>query len=126
MLMDDVAAASKTAMSETAGILGDDLAVNAEQAVGFESSRELPVLWAIGKGSLLNKAIVPLAFLLHALMPSALDVVLLCGAGFLAYEGAEKVWHKVHAAGASRMPTNPTCLRPKNKGRVDCGRGAVH
>ena len=67
MLMDDVAAASKTAMSETAGILGDDLAVNAEQAVGFESSRELPVLWAIGKGSLLNKAIVvPLAFLLHA------------------------------------------------------------
>ena len=49
MLMDDVAAASKTTMSETAGILGDDLAVNAEQAVGFESSRELPVLWAIGK-----------------------------------------------------------------------------
>jgi len=108
VLMDDVAAASKTAMSETAGILGDDLAVNAEQAVGFESSRELPVLWAIGKGSLLNKAIVvPLAFLLHALMPSALDVVLLCGAGFLAYEGAEKVWHKVHAAGASSHADKP-------------------
>ena len=108
MLMDDVAAASKTAMSETAGILGDDLAVNAEQAVGFESSRELPVLWAIGKGSLLNKAIVvPLAFLLHALMPSALDAVLLCGAGFLAYEGAEKVWHKVHAAGASSHADKP-------------------
>ena len=108
MLMDDVAAASKTAMSETAGILGDDLAVNAEQAVGFESSRELPVLWAIGKGSLLNKAIiVPLAFLFHSLMPSALDVVLLCGAGFLAYEGAEKVWHKVHAAGASSHADKP-------------------
>lgn len=108
VLMDDVAAASKTAMSETAGILGDDLAVNAEQAVGFESSRELPVLWAIGKGSLLNKAIVvPLAFLLHALMPSALDAVLLCGAGFLAYEGAEKVWHKVHAAGASSHADKP-------------------
>ena len=108
MLMDDVAAASKTAMSETAGILGDDLAVNAEQAVGFESSRELPVLWAIGKGSMLNKAIVvPLAFLLHALMPSALDAVLLCGAGFLAYEGAEKVWHKVHAAGASSHADKP-------------------
>ena len=102
MLMDDVAVASKTAMAETAGILGDDLAVNAEQAVGFESSRELPVLWAIGKGSLLNKAIiVPLAFLFHSLMPSALDVVLLCGACFLAYEGAEKVWHKIHAAGAT-------------------------
>ena len=109
MLMDDVAAAGKTAMSETAGILGDDLAVNAEQAVGFEPSRELPVLWAIGKGSLLNKAIVvPLAFLLHALMPSALDAVLLCGAGFLAYEGAEKVWHKVHAAGASAHAEQPT------------------
>lgn len=108
VLMDDVAAASKTAMSETAGILGDDLAVNAEQAVGFESSRELPVLWAIGKGSLLNKAIVvPLAFLLHALMPSTLDAVLLCGAGFLAYEGAEKVWHKVHAAGASSHADKP-------------------
>ena len=109
MLMDDVAAAGKTAMSETAGILGDDLAVNAEQAVGFESSRELPVLWAIGKGSLLNKAIVvPLAFLLHGLMPSALDAVLLCGAGFLAYEGAEKVWHKVHVAGASLHAEKPT------------------
>ena len=108
MLMDDVAAAGKTAMSETAGILGDDLAVNAEQAVGFEPSRELPVLWAIGKGSLLNKAIVvPLACLLHALMPSALDAVLLCGAGFLAYEGAEKVWHKVHAAGASSHAEQP-------------------
>ena len=102
MLMDDVAVASKTAMAETAGILGDDLAVNAEQAVGFESSRELPVLWSIGKGSMMNKAIiVPLAFLFHSLIPSALDVVLLCGAGFLAYEGAEKVWHKIHPGRAS-------------------------
>ena len=102
MLMDDVAVASKTAMAETAGILGDDLAVNAEQAVGFESSRELPVLWSIGKGSMMNKAIiVPLAFLFHSLIPSALDVVLLCGAGFLAYEGAEKVWYKIHPGRAS-------------------------
>ena len=102
MLMDDVAVASKTAMAETAGILGDDLAVNAEQAVGFESSRELPVLWSIGKGSMMTKAIiVPLAFLFHSLIPSALDVVLLCGAGFLAYEGAEKVWHKIHSGRAS-------------------------
>ena len=109
MLMDDVAVASKTAMTETAGILGDDLAVNAEQAVGFEPSRELPVLWAIGKGSLLNKAIiVPLAFLFHSLMPSALDVVLLCGAGFLAYEGAEKVWHKIHVASATSHADKPT------------------
>ena len=109
MLMDDVAVASKTAMTETAGILGDDLAVNAEQAVGFEPSRELPVPWAIGKGSLLNKAIiVPLAFLFHSLMPSALDVVLLCGAGFLAYEGAEKVWHKIHVAGATSRADKPT------------------
>jgi len=109
MLMDDVAVASKTAMAETAGILGDDLAVNAEQAVGFESSRELPVLWSIAKGSLLNKAIiVPLAFLFHSLMPSALEVVLLCGAGFLAYEGAEKVWHKFHAGGSSSHANDST------------------
>ncbi len=109
VLMDDVAVASKTAMAETAGILGDDLAVNAEQAVGFESSRELPVLWSIAKGSLLNKAIiVPLAFLFHSLLPSALEVVLLCGAGFLAYEGAEKVWHKIHAGGSSSHANDST------------------
>lgn len=92
-LMDDVAMMSKVAGKKTAGILGDDLAVNAEKASGFMSSRELPVLWAITKGSFLNKLIIlPLAFLLSAFLPSAVTVILLIGGLYLAYEGAEKIW----------------------------------
>lgn len=91
-LMDDVALLSKVAAKKTAGILGDDLAVNAEKASGFVSSRELPVLWAISKGSLLNKAIIlPLAFLLTAFIPWLINVVLVLGGLYLAYEGAEKI-----------------------------------
>ena len=92
-LMDDVATMSKVAGKKTAGILGDDLAVNAEKASGFVSSRELPVLWAITKGSLLNKAIIlPIAFLLSAFLPQAITVILIIGGLYLAYEGAEKVY----------------------------------
>jgi len=91
-LMDDVAAASKIATGKTAGILGDDLAVNAEKATGFLSSRELPVLWAITKGSLLNKLIiVPIALLLTAFFPAAIKVILVLGGFYLAYEGVEKI-----------------------------------
>jgi len=91
-LMDDVSIMSKVAAKKTAGILGDDLAVNAEKASGFVSSRELPVLWAIGKGSLLNKIIIlPVAFLLSAFFPLAITVILILGGLFLAYEGAEKI-----------------------------------
>ena len=76
-IMDDVAVMSKVAAKKTAGILGDDLAVNAEKASGFASSRELPVLWAISKGSLLNKVIIlPIAFLLSAFLPVAIIVIL--------------------------------------------------
>lgn len=91
-LMDDVAAASKIATRKTAGILGDDLAVNAEKATGFLESRELPVLWAITKGSFLNKLIiVPVALLLTALAPSVITVILIAGGFYLAFEGTEKV-----------------------------------
>lgn len=91
-LMDDVAMMSKIATKKTAGILGDDLAVNAEKASGFVSSREIPVLWAITKGSFLNKLIIlPLAFLLSYFIPWLITVVLLLGAVYLAYEGAEKI-----------------------------------
>ena len=91
-LMDDVAVASKIATRKTAGILGDDLAVNAEKATGFLASRELPVLWAITKGSLLNKLIIiPIALLLNALFPAAIKVILILGGCYLAYEGAEKI-----------------------------------
>jgi hypothetical protein len=92
-IMDDVAVMSKIAAKKTAGILGDDLAVNAEKASGFASSRELPVLWAISKGSLLNKVIIlPIAFLLSAFFPVAIIVILVLGGLFLAYEGAEKIY----------------------------------
>ena len=91
-LMDDVAVMSKVAAKKTAGILGDDLAVNAEKASGFLSSRELPVLWAITKGSLLNKVIIlPVAFLLSAFFPVLIIIILVLGGLYLAYEGAEKV-----------------------------------
>tara|TARA_B100000809_G_C15126730_1_gene526593 strand:- start:2430 stop:3317 length:888 start_codon:yes stop_codon:yes gene_type:complete len=93
VLMDDVAVMGKIATKKTAGILGDDLAVNAEKASGFLSTRELPVLWAITKGSFLNKLIIlPIAFLLSAFLPQAVIVLLLLGGLYLAYEGAEKIY----------------------------------
>lgn len=93
VLLDDVASLSKIATKKTAGILGDDLAVNAEKASGFTSSREIPVLWAITKGSFLNKLIIlPVAFILSAFLPIAVTVILVLGGLYLAYEGAEKIW----------------------------------
>ncbi len=91
-LMDDIAVASKVATRKTAGILGDDLAVNAEKATGFLASRELPVLWSIAKGSLINKLIiVPVALLLNAFFPVAIKIALVLGGFYLAYEGVEKI-----------------------------------
>jgi predicted DNA repair protein MutK len=91
-LMDDVAVATKVATRKTAGILGDDLAVNAEKATGFLSSRELPVLWAITKGSFINKLIiVPVALLLNAFFPAVIKIILILGGLYLAYEGVEKI-----------------------------------
>src|SRR5690606_28982666 len=85
-------AMSKVAAKKTAGILGDDLAVNAEKASGFASARELPVLWAITKGPFLNKLIIlPVAVLLRAFLPWAVTVILILGGIYLAYEGAEKI-----------------------------------
>ncbi|GGE41184.1 hypothetical protein EV200_101686 [Pedobacter psychrotolerans] len=91
-LMDDVAVTAKIATRKTAGILGDDLAVNAEKATGFLSSRELPVLWSITKGSLINKIIiVPIALLLNFFFPIAIKYILILGGFYLAYEGVEKI-----------------------------------
>ncbi|MPM89110.1 Inner membrane protein YedI [bioreactor metagenome] len=91
-LMDDIAVTSKVATKQTAGILGDDLAVNAEKATGFLSSREIPVLMAIMKGSFINKLIIlPIAFLLQWLYPPAIKVILVFGGLYLAYEGTEKI-----------------------------------
>lgn len=109
-LMDDVAVMSKIAAKKTAGILGDDLAVNAEKASGFISSREIPVLWAIAKGSFLNKLIIlPIAFLLSAFFPLAIIIILVLGGLFLAYEGAEKIYeyffHHPHSTAQITMET---------------------
>lgn len=91
-LMDDVAVSAKIATRKTAGILGDDLAVNAEKATGFLSSRELPVLWSITRGSFVNKLIiVPVALLLNSFFPAAISTILIIGGLYLAYEGAEKI-----------------------------------
>jgi predicted DNA repair protein MutK len=91
-LMDDVAATTKVAAGKTSGILGDDLAVNAEKATGFLASRELPVLWSITKGSLVNKVIiVPIALILNAFFPVAIKIILILGGLYLAYEGVEKI-----------------------------------
>jgi hypothetical protein len=93
LLMDDVSTMTQVATKKTAGILGDDLAVNAEKASGFASSRELPVIWAITKGSFVNKAIIlPVAFLLSAFAPWIIVPILMVGGVYLAYEGAEKIY----------------------------------
>ncbi len=92
VILDDVLTMTKVAAKNTAGILGDDLAVNAEKATGFMASRELPVIWAITKGSFINKLIIlPFAFLLSAFAPWLIVPVLLLGGTYLCFEGAEKV-----------------------------------
>lgn len=106
VLLDDAAVMSKVAAKKTAGILGDDLAVNAEKATGFSASRELPVLWAISKGSFVNKLIIlPLAFVLSAWASWLIIPVLLLGGIYLSYEGVEKIYHyfshSPHAAPAA-------------------------
>ncbi|MDO3643604.1 DUF808 family protein [Mucilaginibacter sp. L3T2-6] len=119
-LMDDVAVTAKVASGKTAGILGDDLAVNAEKATGFLSSRELPVLWAITKGSLLNKLIiVPIALILNAFFPAAIKIVLTLGGFYLAYEGVEKITeyffhhHKTGHKAAEEVEQSPAAAEKK-------------
>jgi uncharacterized protein len=94
-LLDDVAVMTKVAAKKTAGVLGDDLALNAEQVAGVAAKRELPVVWAVAKGSAINKAIlVPAALAISALMPWAILPLLMLGGAFLCFEGFEKVVHK--------------------------------
>jgi len=93
---DDVAALTKLATQKTAGVLGDDLALNAEQVAGVRAERELPVVWAVARGSLVNKAIlVPTALAVSAAAPWAVTPLLMVGGAFLCYEGFEKVAHKL-------------------------------
>lgn len=94
-LMDDIAVMSKVAAKKTAGVLGDDLALNADQVQGVKADRELPVVWAVAKGSLLNKVIlVPAALIISHFVPSLITLLLILGGLFLCFEGAEKLLHK--------------------------------
>lgn len=94
-LLDDIAVLSKVAVQKTAGVLGDDLALNAQQVHGLDASRELPVVWAVAKGSLVNKAIlVPAALILNALAPWLVTPLLIFGGVYLCFEGVEKILHK--------------------------------
>lgn len=94
-VLDDVAMMSKVAAKKTAGVLGDDLALNAEQVSGIKANRELPVIWAVFKGSALNKLIlVPLALLISAIFPAVVTPMLMLGGAYLCFEGFEKISHK--------------------------------
>lgn len=94
-VLDDVAAMSKVAVKKTAGVLGDDLALNAHQVAGVHTNRELPVVWAVAKGSFKNKVIlVPTALAISALTPWAITPLLMVGGAYLCYEGCEKIAHK--------------------------------
>lgn len=98
-LLDDIAVLSKVAAKKTAGVLGDDLALNAQQVTGVKADRELPVIWAVAKGSFLNKLIlVPVALLISAFLPELIMPLLMLGGAYLCYEGFEKVAHRwLHA-----------------------------
>ncbi|TRX74666.1 DUF808 domain-containing protein [Pseudomonas mangiferae] len=94
-VLDDVATMTKVAARKTAGVLGDDLALNAQQVSGVNADRELPVVWAVAKGSALNKAIlVPVALLISAFAPWAVTPLLMVGGAYLCYEGFEKLAHR--------------------------------
>ncbi len=94
--LDDVALLTKIAARKTAGVLGDDLALNAQQVAGVSANRELPVVWAVARGSAINKAIlVPAALIISALAPWAVTPLLMIGGAFLCYEGVEKIAHKL-------------------------------
>jgi predicted DNA repair protein MutK len=95
-ILDDVAAMSKVAAKKTAGVLGDDLALNAQQVAGVQADRELPVVWAVAKGSMINKAIlVPAALAISYFAPWAITPLLMLGGAYLCFEGFEKIAHKL-------------------------------
>jgi len=132
-ILDDVALLSKVAARKTAGVLGDDLALNAQQVTGVCADRELPVVWAVAKGSLVNKAIlVPAALAVSAVAPWAVTPLLMVGGAFLCYEGFEKLAHKIlHSRSydeAHQLELEHALLNPKIDLRVvekDKIKGAV-
>lgn len=111
-ILDDVAVLSKVAAKKTSGVLGDDLALNAEQVTGVSADREIPVVLAVAKGSLINKAIlVPSALLISSIAPFLISPLLMLGGGFLCFEGVEKIvekfFHKKEHQPDIKKLTNP-------------------
>lgn len=95
-LLDDISVMGKLAAKKTAGVLGDDLSLNAQQVTGVKANRELPVVWGVAKGSFLNKLIlVPLALIISAFAPWLITPLLMIGGAYLCYEGVEKVMHSL-------------------------------
>ncbi|MDR1462376.1 MAG: DUF808 domain-containing protein [Azoarcus sp.] len=128
-ILDDVALMTKVAAKKTAGVLGDDLALNAQQVAGVRADRELPVIWAVAKGSLVNKAIlVPVALLISAFLPWAIVPLLMVGGLYLCFEGMEKLAHKflhkedkstAHEAGGPQQPADVAATeKEKIKGAI--------
>lgn len=125
-LLDDVALMSKTAAQKTAGVLGDDLALNAQQVSGVKAERELPVVWAVAKGSLLNKCIlVPVALLISVFAAWLINPLLVIGGLFLCYEGVEKVLHTLQTkkhTDVSEIPELPQDMVAYEKDKI---KGAI-
>lgn len=104
-LLDDISVMGKVAAKKTAGVLGDDLSLNAQQVTGVKANRELPVVWAVAKGSFINKLIlVPLALLISAFAPWLITPLLMIGGAYLCYEGVEKVLHSLNHDKAEQSP----------------------
>lgn len=117
-ILDDVATMTKVAAKKTAGVLGDDLALNAEQVAGVRADRELPVVWAVAKGSLRNKAIlVPAALLISAVAEWAITPLLMLGGLYLCYEGFEKLAHRYMPSHDVHAVSNPEQAGAEETGR---------
>ncbi len=125
-LLDDVSLMTKVAAKKTAGVLGDDLALNAQQVTGVKAERELPVVWAVAKGSFRNKLIlVPAALLISAVAPWLITPILMLGGAFLCYEGAEKLAHKFlhdtkaeHAQTVKNLSDDPKEVVAREKEKI--------
>ena len=120
-ILDDVSAMTKVAAKKTAGVLGDDLALNAQQVSGVNADRELPVVWAVAKGSALNKAIlVPTALAISAFTPWLVTPLLMLGGAYLCFEGVEKLAHPwLHeAAPGAHAPPRPEDERAKVRAAI--------
>jgi hypothetical protein len=119
-VLDDVALMTKVAAKKTAGVLGDDLALNAQQVAGVRAERELPVVWAVAKGSVRNKLVlVPAALALSAFLPALVTPLLMIGGAYLCYEGVEKLAHRWLHAGAGDAPAHAATLAALDDPAVD-------